>query len=227
MPQRTCIVIGAAKKGIEHSLLSGYVHLEGPDRAAVYCADGGLSRAETLGIRPDVLIGDFDSIEAKDFRSSSNAIHKSGAKSIKRLPAEKDETDLFACVLDGLKSGFKKFILIYCTGGRLDHFMGAIALLDYINGQGAEGILLDQQNEITLLSKGALIIKADKRYPYLSLMPLDNQLTGVSMTGVKYPLLDAVVLRESGIGISNEILGDEASISIKEGSALIIKSRDL
>jgi len=240
MNAKVCIVIGAAREGTGRSLLSQYAHLDGPNRATIYCADGGLKNAETLKIRPDLLIGDFDSIISKSQHNAkvkdnhnSKAIdnyetlaHESRAENAIRLPVEKDETDLFACVLHGLKCGINKFILIYCTGGRLDHFMGAIAILEYLNGQGAEGMILDRQNQITLLREGSMSIKEDSQYPYLSLIPLDQTLLGVNMTGVKYPLHNATILREKGIAISNEISGNQATISIKEGSALIIKSRD-
>ncbi len=238
MNAKLCVVIGAAKKGPSRSLLSRYAQLDGPNRATVYCADGGLHNAEILKLRTDLLIGDFDSIkcshntEAKNsYKFKTEDIHETSLQenrieNLIRLPSEKDETDLFACVLQGLKTGVEEFILIYCTGGRLDHFMGSIAILEYINGQGAKGMILDRQNQITLLKEGEICITKDSNYRYLSLIPLDQMLLGVNMTGVKYPLKDATILREKGLSISNEICEDKAIISIRGGSALIIKSRD-
>lgn len=240
MNEKLCIVIGAAKNGASRSLLSKYAHLEGPNRAVIYCADGGLHNAETLKLRPDLLIGDFDSIKQKCSHNSKaehskktkaqenheTSILESRAENVIRLPSEKDETDLFSCVLQGLKSGVEEFILIYCTGGRLDHFMGAIAILEYINMQGAEAMILDSQNQITFIKEGEVSFMKDRKYRYLSLIPLEQKLLGVNMTGVKYPLKDATILREKGLSISNEICGGNATISIREGSALIIKSID-
>ena len=226
MQERSCIIIGAAEQGPDRTLLAEYADLDGQNRALVICADGGFRHAETLGLKPDCLIGDFDSLKEEGWQIPKDCSGKSGQLNIKRLKTEKDETDLFACVLEGLRGGFNDFILIYCTGGRLDHFMGAVAVLEYIFKQGAKGIILDTQNEMTILKDGTLILDKKTRFPYLSILPLDSKLVGVSITGVKYPLCDAVLYREIGLGISNEIMESQATIRIDSGTALIIRSRD-
>ncbi len=226
MALKTCIVIGAAREGPETSLLSHYAELYGPDRATVYCADGGLKNAENLGICPDILLGDFDSLSPADVNRLSESGFYKEIETIKKLPPIKDETDLFACVLEGIASGYRKFILVYCTGGRLDHFMGVIAILDYLADHDAEGVIVDRQNEIRLIKKGVAKVLRDPAFPYISLIPLDKELTGVSMTGFKYPLTNALIRRDSGIGISNEISISEAVITIEAGRALLIRSRD-
>jgi thiamine pyrophosphokinase len=226
MKKRVAVILGAAKTGIDRSLLNDYAVLDGPERALIYCADGGLIPAAELGLKPDFLIGDFDSLARTNPVQGLGSANAGMTGKIISLPAEKDETDLFACALDGLKSGITVFILIYCTGGRLDHFMGALAVLEYLADQGARGIVLDRQNEITLMGPGSRAIDKDSRYPYLSLIPLDERLTGVSLVGFKYPLVHAEILRKNGLCISNEVIEDKAHITLDGGRALLIRSKD-
>lgn len=226
MKNKVAVIIGAAKTGIDRGLLNDYAVLEGPDRALIYCADGGLHPAAGLGLEPDFLIGDFDSLTRTNPAQDLKMDKAGKAAKIIALPAEKDETDLFACALDGLNSGITTFLLVNCTGGRLDHFMGALAVLEYLADHGAKGIIIDLQNEITLMGPGSRTINKDSRYPYLSLIPLDERLAGVSLVGFKYPLVHAEVLRKNGLGISNEVIEDKAHITLGEGRAILIRSKD-
>ena len=160
------------------------------------------------------------------FLDYKNLVESDSNVKIILLPQEKNETDLFACALDGLLEGFKEFTFVFCTGGRLDHFMGALAILEYLNSNDASGIIIDSKNIIMFLKDKEIEIINDDRFKYLSIMPLDEKLIGVTTQGLKYKLDDENVLRELGLSISNEIVESTAKVKIRKGSALIIRSFD-
>jgi len=221
---RKCIIIGAAPGTFARELLDQAVGWDPEEKPYIYCADGGIRHAGELGLTPDMLIGDMDSAAG----SQVGSFPESPAENVVRLPREKDVTDLFACVEDGLAKGFRDFTLIFCTGGRIDHFMAAAAILEYLSEKGAGGRILDSMNEMTFMRPGSVEIPNDHRFEYLSVIPLDQELSGITLAGVKYPLENATVRRpDMCLLISNEITGGKAVISTARGNALIIRSRDM
>lgn len=181
----------------------------------VICADGGLRHAERLGLRTDVLIGDFDSLEG-EYRGDASVI---------RLPAEKDMTDLEAAAELAQKRGADQIVIIGATGGRIDHYMAALSVLERLTEQGAEASLLDAAHEI-LIARGDIVRRPPYRYRYLSLCPLDAELRGVTLTGVKYPLDGHRLSRKATLGISNEpdAAAPALRICVKEGRCAVIFS---
>ena len=120
----------------------------------------------------------------------------------------------------------KRYSLMWgASGGRADHHLANLQLLEQILGQGGQGIFLDEVNEVRCLRPGRYRIPNAPRYKYLGIIPLDAQLTGVSIEGVKYPLTCETVLRGSTRTVSNEILdGCDAEVTIGTGSALLVRS---
>ena len=222
MESKACLVIGASKDNQDWDFIKGYINYRGSDTHFVYCADGGADNAFKLGIIPDMIVGDYDSISIEPLDIPNKCL-KPG---MILLPREKDETDLFACVLDGLERGFNDFILMCCTGGRLDHFMGALAILEYLNLKKANGLIIDNKNVIMFLKIGSLTFDKNEKFKYLSIIPLDETICGVSTKGLAYPLDRETLHREKGLGISNEVIGESGIVSRDTGSALIIRSRD-
>ncbi len=220
---RICIVIGAAKDDLDREFLDRSIALRTDRKPYVYCADGGIHHARRLGLHPDKLIGDMDSAGDSFLEGAASGI----AGEIIRLPSEKDETDLFACVKDGLEKGFRDFMLIFCTNGRIDHFMAAAAILEYLDERGATGVLLDSRNEIAFMKPGRIAVPKDTRFKYISIIPLDEELSGITLEGMKYPLTDMTVRRpDMCLLVSNETVGGDAALTIAKGRAMIIKSRD-
>ena len=218
---KTCIVIGAAKDNIDLEFIEACSGLNGKEYYT-YCADGGYKNALKIGIKIDKIIGDADSMQMY----KNTFIDIIDKNQIVLLPNEKDETDSFACVLDAIDEGYKEFVLLFCTGGRLDHFMGALAILEYVNSKGARAIILDSKNLIMLLKNDEINIEKLSEFKYVSIIPLDEMIFGVSTEGLKYPLKDETLYRKMGRGVSNELLFDKGKIIIKEGSALVIYSND-
>ena len=173
----------------------------------VFCADGGVRNARAAGLRPDYLIGDWDSGGAPE-----------GDVPCITLPVEKDMTDLQAAVDQALELDYRELLLCGCTGGRLDHTASNLVLLEWIADHGGRALLVDADNEVRLLDSGVLRLTNRPCYHYLSLVPLDRRVTGVTLRGLKYPLTDAVLTRGDTLSVSNEPLGDEVEIETLKGS---------
>lgn len=174
----------------------------------VVCADGGLNSALALGLKPNVVIGDNDSGGIADVL----------------LPVEKNMTDMEACLDYVLSRQPDEIALLGATGGRIDHFMGNLGLLERAKGCA---FLLDASHEIRLLT-GSLTVPPPHLYRYFSVVPLDETVTGVDITGAKYPLTDATLHRDATLGISNEPLpGETFTVYVKSGKALLILSEKI
>ena len=182
--------------------------------ALIIGADGGAKALRDAGLRADVLIGDWDSGGAPE----------AGAECIS-LPPEKDLTDLQAAADLALNRGCGELILCGCTGGpRLDHTASNLTLLTYIADRGGKAVIADPDNEVRLLQPGTLVLDRARDFRYLSLIPLDTKVTGVTLKGVKYPLEDALLTRGDTFSVSNEPVSDRAVLSIGTGLALLIRS---
>ena len=207
--RRRAVLVGAATGSIPLERIG----LNRPEDIVI-CADGGRNTLEALGITPDWYVGDNDS-----------GGHPDGLPSI-LLPPEKDVSDMEMSVEKALALGCTELILTGCTGGRLDHGLANLGLLEQIHAQGASALLLDEANEVRFLTPGRYEIENAPFYHYIGLIPLDAKLSAVSLHGVKYPLHGADLYRGSTRSISNEILPDEtAVIEIGAGYALLVRSQ--
>lgn len=180
----------------------------------IICADGGLRHARACEIQPDLVIGDFDSGNAPEDIS------------VIRLKPEKDDSDLMCCTKEALKHDPDEIVYACASGGRLDHFLSNLSLLEYTAEHHCQAVLYDAQNRVSFHAGGTKYYQRDTQYPYVSIIPLDAVLTGVTLRGLKYQLTDAAVYRSQMITISNEAVEDKYMISIAEGRSLVIESRD-
>lgn len=178
----------------------------------VICADGGVRNAARLGIKPDLTVGDGDSAELGEY---------AGGRVI--LPAEKDLSDTEACVFEALKAGCKRIYMTGCTGGRLDHFLANLFLLQKIKSSGAEGVLLDATNEITI-AEGDFFLPQPHNYRYFSLIPVNGGEIELSIAGARYELNRRAVSRESSLTISNEPLPGRDIFIRAGGEVFVVKS---
>lgn len=179
----------------------------------IICADGGRLNCEKAGLTPNWYVGDGDSGGWGDGLPSMN------------LPAEKDFTDSEAAVHQAMRMGYTSLLLCACTGGRQDHHLANLFLLEAIQRRGAEAIIVDEKNEIRYLTPGTYRIPNRPEYYYMGLIPLDRELEGVTLRGVKYEVTDLTFRRWETLGVSNEILlGKTAEVSFKKGAALLIRS---
>lgn len=186
----------------------------------IIAADSGYNNASRLGVRPGLLLGDLDSIDRKSLAPDE-------LEHIEKIivPAIKDDTDTQLAVDTALSRGADKIYIIGGLGGRLDHTLSTVFLLEYIKDKGARGVITDGRNRVRIMESGEeLTIK--RGYKYLSLVGLTDTCEGVSISGVFYPLKDAVLERKYAFAVSNEITADAAEISLSKGILLVIESRD-
>ena len=178
----------------------------------VICADGGLLCAKAAGFAPDFYIGDGD----------SGGSLPDGCPGVV-LPAEKDETDLQAACRLAAQQGCRSLLLTACTGGRQDHNLANLQLLERLKKIGLEAKILDACNEISLLMPGTTAVSRGE-FRYFSLLPISRKLKGLSITGAKYPLENARVRRGDSLTVSNEVTAQTAQITLEKGRAWLIRS---
>ena len=178
----------------------------------VIAADGGFGHTEALGLRPDAVLGDFDSL----------GYTPAGANV---FPVEKDDTDAMLAVRHGLSLGFREF-LIYggLDGPRLDHTFANVQTLEFLTEHGAYGYLIGKDYILTVVKDGSVRFSAGAEGT-ISVFCVGADAQGVTERGLYYPLEDAVLTSSFPLGASNHFTGAEAEISVKQGSLLLIWNR--
>ncbi len=175
----------------------------------VFC-DSGLKHRDTLGVVPDLIVGDFDSYP-KPCTDIETIV----------LPCEKDDTDTMYAVKEGMHRGCGDFLLLGVVGGRLDHTLGNVAILQYIDSMGKSGCVADDYSLMSIVSDEAYI---EDSFAYFSLLNISGVARDVTIKNAKYPLADAEITCEYPYGISNEVIkGKTAKVKIKEGKLLLLK----
>jgi thiamine pyrophosphokinase len=185
----------------------------------IICADGGAVHARRFDIKPHVLLGDFDSISKEDFDYFKNI----GVK-IEKFPVEKDQTDTEIAVDYAIGKGCKSIIILGGIGYRLDHSLSNIFLLKKMLDRGVSGKIVDEYNEIILISDRIKLQKEENLK--ITLLALGEKVEGVTTRGLSYPLDDATLEQGSTWGVSNEFADEFAEVLIKNGLLLVIKSSD-
>ena len=179
----------------------------------VIAADGGYDKALALGLKADLFIGDMDSVKSEFFETETI-----------KLQVEKDFTDTEAAIEKAIELGFGYIDIIGAIGSRFDHSMANACLLKKYAGTDVGIRILDSHNEIFAV-KGESIITGRKGET-LSLIPLDNTVSGVTLKGFYYPLENACIKIGTTLTVSNVITEDKAKIHIEEGVVLAIIARD-
>lgn len=206
----TCYVFGAAPVPD-----ASFIQVKPQDGDLVICADGGYRLALSIGIRPDWVVGDFDSNGgAPDF---PNLI---------RVNPQKDDTDLNLAVEHGVSLGYRDFEIYGVLGGRFDHSIAAVQMLAEKRKQGITIRLLDSQNEVRAVSDETVEFSKGG-YRYFSVLSLTEKSTGVTIRGAAYPLEDAVLAYDFPLGVSNELLAEKGSVTVEKGTVLLIFSKDM
>lgn len=186
--------------------ISGFIQ----ENDFIICADSGYKYAFSKGIKPNLVIGDFDSAEIP-----------AEFPDIIKLNVEKDDTDTQHCVDYLAQKGIKNIIIFGATGGtRIDHTVANLQLLEYGNNNGLDIKLIDNNTIITLLSKGTLKITGNVS-DLVSVFAL-NIAKGITYKGLKYPLEKGTIKSDNPYGVSNELAEREGYITVKKGKLLII-----
>ena len=185
----------------------------------IICADGGGEHAVKMGLIPDALIGDFDSIS----KETLNLLKEKGTKILEH-PCEKDETDTQVAVEYAVENGAKELILIGGIGSRFDHTFANVSLLIWLMKRGIRGVIVNNSNEIHVIDKYIKILgnEGDK----ISLLPITPKVTGIVTKGLKYCLKDEELYFDKPRGTSNELTSSSAEIVIRDGVLLVIKAKE-
>ena len=189
-------------------------HPKGDD--LIIAADSGCRNAIKLGVTPNIVLGDLDSLEEKVIPDSAELL---------RVPAEKDFTDTQLAIDTALKKGANDIVIVGGLGGRLDHTLSNLGILEDLSAKRVHAVMLDGKNRIRYINSTSTLI-ARSGYRYLSLLCLSEKAKGVSVEGCKYPLKNATLERRFQYAVSNEIVGNCALISVRKGGVFVIESRD-
>ncbi len=205
---KRCVIVGGADIGtypIQRALLRA-------DDFVIYC-DCGLRHAAALGRAPDLIVGDFDSHENPQLPVETIV-----------LPCEKDDTDTVYAIKEAIRRGFDDFLLLGVVGARLDHTLGNVSILLYLQSRGLHGCISDDYSEMEIVGAKPLRIADD--CAFFSLLNISGAARGITIRGAKYPLTDGEITCEYQYGVSNEVLpGGMAEVSVREGRLLLIRVR--
>ena len=182
-------------------------------------ADGGSEHLKILGINPNLLIGDLDSVV-----NSSNEISKQAEFEVQKFPREKDETDLELALRETVKRGFSNLVIVAALGGRLDQTLGNLALLQQPFLDGYQVTMEDGINEIHLVRSEITI--TGKMGDIVSLLAVNQPAVGVITKGLKYPLKSETLYPYQTRGISNEMLSNTAYVALSQGQLLSLHTRN-
>ncbi len=207
MAEKKCIIIGAG------DLTVGHVSVGKED--LVIAVDGGINYCGVLEIEPDIILGDFDSVNEAQ-REAILDMQKQAPDRVIVLKPEKDDTDMLAALRLGLEKGYDYFLLYGATGGRLEHTIANIQCLLYLKAQGAVGYLMDGSGMIFVMKDEEVKLRANLE-GYFSLFCLGKEAKGVTICGMKYELEDYTMTNDFPIGVSNEFIGQEATVSVRDG----------
>lgn len=199
----------------DYSYIERYLH----NADMLISVDSGARHCKAFKIKPDLLVGDYDSISSEELEYYS----KLGIETIK-YPAEKDMTDSELAAEIAVKRGCSNLIFLGAIGTRLDHSVSNIFMLKKLLDNGIDAMIADEHNEIIVIKDRYELKNEDD--VFISLLPLAGRAEGVTISGFYYPLNDATLEVGSSWGVSNKFSQDNALITVKKGYLLVIKSKD-
>ncbi len=199
---KTCFIFGALECSI--------ADFNPKENDLIIAADGGYSTLTKLNIKPDLVVGDFDSLGSTP--ENENVI---------KHPVKKDDTDTLLAVKIGLEKGYKNFIIYGAIGGRLDHTVASIQTATFVAENGGIAYIYGGNYTVTTIKNSNIKFK-DTANGYISVFALSDIAKGVTIKGLLYELNDAEITPSFPIGVSNEFIEKESEISVKDGVLTII-----
>lgn len=176
-------------------------------------ADAGLKHLEKAGVKPDCIIGDFDSLGKNP-----------EGENVTVLKPEKDITDMHAAVNKGIEMGFDSFVLYGATGGRLDHTLANIQLIASLAERGLNAEIIDGKTVIKAICNSG--VEFSEEYSgYVSVFAHSDICKGVTVKGLKYELDNAELKNTFALGVSNEFIGMRSCVSVENGTLIVYFNR--
>lgn len=179
-------------------------------------ADGGGNALYAEGLTPHLVIGDLDSLS-----DAALAAWRAQGVTIRRFPADKDETDLELALLAAIERGATQIDVLGALGGRWDQGLANVALLAMPEVRGRRVRLLDYDQEAFLVDREAMI--AGRIGDTVSLLPLGGDAHGITTQGLQYPLNDATLHFARSRGVSNVLVANPASVRLRVGLLLVVR----
>lgn len=179
------------------------------DDSLVIAADGGYAHTQKLGIRPDMVLGDFDSL---GFVPEDATVH----------PVEKDDTDAMLAIRAGLSAGCTDFVIYGALDGpRLDHTLANLQSLLFLASHGARGTLVGLTSIITTVQNETVVFPGDFSGT-VSLFCMGRPAAGVTVRGLKYGLENGCLTPDYPLGVSNQFMGTESRVTAENGCVLAL-----
>ena len=177
----------------------------------ILAADGGLVHLQALGLTPNGIIGDFDSL---GYIPQGSQV----------FPVEKDDTDAMLAIKKGLDLGYREFLLYGSLDGpRLDHTVANFQALTFLADRGAIGYLIGRDYIVTCVKD--MIRFSAGATGIISVFCMGQDARGVTIKGLQYPLENGVLTAGFPLGVSNHFVGEPAEISVKQGNLLVLYDR--
>ncbi len=206
MKQNRCVIVSGGDFCPADDLRPGEDYVIACDRGYTYCS--------RLGLKPDLLISDFDSYTGPVDESVP----------VNAYASEKDDTDTMLAVRCAIERGCDEILLCCALGGRLDHLIANLQALIFARKHGVRASLRSTETEVTVLMDESRVFPRRAGWS-LSVFAADGPCRGVGIRGAKYPLTDAEILPSFPIGVSNVWTEAEAEISVSEGCLLVVLSK--
>ena len=185
-----------------------------PPYALCVCADAGLRAAQQLGIPPDFVVGDFDSLGSVP--AEGNVV---------TYPAEKDDTDLMLAVKYAIAHGFKTICIFGCMGGRVDMSIATMQTLCYIINNGCTGYVFGENSVMTGIRNTRTFLGPGRK-GIVSVFAYGGDAKGVTISGLKYNMENGTIFCDMPRGVSNEFVGTPASIEVTSGTLIIVTTNN-
>jgi thiamine pyrophosphokinase len=185
----------------------------------IIAADGGTRHALALGLKPDLIIGDLDSITAEERQK----LESDGIK-ITKYSRDKNETDLELAIQHALDLKPEQIIIVAALGGRIDQSLANLALISDIRFVQLD-VRLDDGVEEAFFCRDQAQVQG-KSGDVVSLIPWQGAVTGVRTENLKWPLHNEMLYPEKSRGVSNEMTSDIASVEIESGLLLVVHRRN-
>lgn len=180
----------------------------------VIACDAGYRNCALLGLRPEIILGDFDSAPRPNW---SNVVV---------LPHVKDDTDTHYAARLAAERGFQEVLMLGALGGRrLEHTLANLSTGLWLTKQGINVTIADASSRITYVRPGPIRRYPRGDYQYFSVFPAEGAASGVCIRGAFYPLEDAALTADFPLGVSNEFAAEEIAITSRTGILLVIETR--